>query len=136
MQNTLDDKHGDLATGNVADDERYPPFRHVTAAFNKMTRWKMIMGSIHSSVNDAFFYGNLTYQFFVKTLGVIPTDKLRLRVHYGSLFDQYAFWDGAYANFSDTYPFYFSLVSWILSLEIAHGVLTELTDSILCGRAK
>ena len=51
-----------------------------------------------------------------------------MRVHYGSLSSQYAFWDGAYANFSDAYPFFYSMASLdAIAHEVAHGVLSRIS---------
>lgn len=83
----------------------------------------------YSTLNDSMFYGTIAYDAFLKHLGEPPLeDKIRLRVHYGSLSSQYAFWDGAYANFSDAYPFYYSMASLdAIAHEVAHGVLNRIS---------
>lgn len=84
----------------------------------------------YSNVNDAMFYGNLVYDTYVKYLGEPPLDeKIRIRVHYGSQSKQYAFWDGAYANFSDAIPFFHSTLSLdTVAHEVGHGVLNRISD--------
>lgn len=131
MQNQRDEANYQ-GEGNVIDDEAYSPYRFLCdPPIQNNDAIEDDYGVFtYSSINDAFYYGNLTYEFFAETLGVIPTgDKLRLRVHYGSLYNSNAFWDGAYANFSDAYPFFYSTVSLdLVAHEIAHGVLIDLSE--------
>lgn len=56
-------------------------------------------------------------------------DKIRVRVHYDRRSSQYAYWDGAYANFSDGYPLHYSMapLDW-LAHEVAHGVLNRISN--------
>lgn len=84
----------------------------------------------YSTINDAMFYGTVVYDSFVKYLGEPPLeDKIRIRVHYGQKYDQSAYWDGAYANFGDAYPFYYSMASLdAIAHEVGHGVLNRLSD--------
>jgi hypothetical protein len=74
------------------------------------------------------FYGTVVYDTFVKFLGEPPLkEKLRIRVHYGSLSSQVGYWDGAYANFSDAIPLQTSTASLdSIAHEIGHGVLNRL----------
>lgn len=83
----------------------------------------------YSTMNDAMFYGTSVYNMFVKYLGEPPlNEKVRLRVHYGDLIDSDAFWDGAYANFTDAYPLFYSTASLdIIAHEVAHGVLGRIS---------
>ncbi|GAA78771.1 PKD domain-containing protein [Pseudoalteromonas sp. BSi20495] len=84
----------------------------------------------YSTLNDAMFYGTLVYNSFVKYLGEPPLeDKIRIRVHYGQQYEQSAFWDGAYANFGDAYPLFYSMASLdIIAHEVGHGVLNRISD--------
>lgn len=117
---------------NQADDILFPPytfqcgsdlvneFREISDEYGVWT---------YSTLNDSMFYGTIVYDAFLKHLGEPPLeDKIRLRVHYASLSSQYAFWDGAYANFSDAYPFYYSMASLdAIAHEVAHGVLNRIS---------
>jgi vibriolysin len=84
----------------------------------------------YSTINDSMYYGTLAYMAFVKSLGEPPLrEKIRLRVHYGGMSDQSAYWDGAYANFGDAHPFYFSMVTFdAIAHEVAHGVLNRISN--------
>jgi Zn-dependent metalloprotease len=83
----------------------------------------------YSTLNDAMHYGTHVYDTFLKYLNEPPLeDKIRLRVHYGNELDVSAFWDGAYANFSDGYLSHYSLATLdIIAHEVAHGVLDRIS---------
>ncbi|MCE2594493.1 PKD domain-containing protein [Motilimonas cestriensis] len=114
------------------DDQAFPPFSflcdeqpvhnsdHITDEVGVWT---------YSAINDAMFYGTVAYHAFVKYLNEPPWDeKVRLRVHYDDLYSNNAFWDGAYANFSDAYLQFYSTVSLdIVAHEISHGVLSRIS---------
>jgi len=117
---------------NQADDLIFPPYtfqcgpdlmndsREISDEYGVWT---------YSTLNDSMFYGTIVYDAFLKHLGEPPLeDKIRLRVHYASLSSQYAFWDGAYANFSDAYPYFYSMASLdAIAHEVAHGVLNRIS---------
>ncbi len=80
----------------------------------------------YSALNDALHYATVTHDMFFKYLGRPPfTDKMRLRVHYGSGFTSAVFWDGSYANFGDEIysSSYGSVGLDILAHELGHGFL-------------
>lgn len=80
----------------------------------------------YSALNDALHYATITHDMFFKYLGRPPfTDKMRLRVHYGSDFTSAVFWDGHYANFGDEIisSSYGSVGLDILAHELGHGFL-------------
>jgi len=82
----------------------------------------------YSALNDAFYYGTVTYNFFFKYLGRPPyPEKMRLRVHYADDFNSNIFWDGEYANFGDElYSNSYGSVSLdIVAHELGHGFLTK-----------
>jgi Zn-dependent metalloprotease len=85
--------------------------------------------SSYSRLNDAMYYGTVTYEAFQHYLGEPPLeDKLRLRIHYGTSGLNNAFWDGAYANFGDAQGFAYTLATLdIIAHEIAHGVLGRIS---------
>jgi len=129
-ENTSADAGGPQA--QEVDDDAYPPYSflcdeqpihnsdHITDEIGVWT---------YSTMNDAMFYGTSVYNTFVKYLGEPPlNEKIRLRVHYGDLIDSDAFWDGAYANFTDAYPLFYSTASLdIIAHEVAHGVLGRIS---------
>ena len=114
------------------DDQAFPPYSflcdeqpvhnsdHITDEVGVWT---------YSTMNDAMFYGTSVYNTFVKYLAEPPlNEKIRIRVHYGYLHDVNAFWDGAYFNFTDAYPLFYSTASLdIIAHEIAHGVLSKIS---------
>lgn len=114
------------------DDQEFPPYSflcdeqpvhnsdHITDEVGVWT---------YSAINDAMFYGTVAYHAFVKYLNEPPWDeKVRLRVHYDNLYNDNAFWDGAYASFSDAYLQFYSTVSLdIVAHEISHGVLSRIS---------
>lgn len=119
---------------NQADDLIFPPYSFQCGP-DLVNEFREISDEYYgvwtySTLNDSMFYGTVVYDAFLKHLGEPPLeDKIRLRVHYGSLSSMYAFWDGAYANFSDAYPFFYSMASLdAIAHEIAHGVLNRISD--------
>lgn len=84
----------------------------------------------YSVINDAYFYGDVSFTMFEKYFGVRPLDKLRLRMHYGPeiAFGFIAHWDGAYVNLNDVlYQAYGAASLDIVAHEAAHGVLQNQT---------
>ena len=117
---------------NQADDAAFPPHSFQCDESPYSDYRKVMDGEYiwtYSNVNDAMFYGNLVHDTYVKYLGEAPLDdKIRLRVHYGSRSSDWTFWDGAYANFSDAIPFFYSTLSLdTVAHEIAHGVLNRIS---------
>ncbi|MEM9103395.1 MAG: GEVED domain-containing protein [Pseudomonadota bacterium] len=102
------------------DDEKYPAFRYDCDTSNEFVEAESNGG--YSPLKDAFFFGNITHQMFMEYLGIPPlAQKMRLRVHYGSNFDN-AFWDGNYANFGDGNIFFHPMtVLDVVAHEVAHG---------------
>lgn len=136
MGNTIDDSLHDGSNNgikNIVDDQLFPPYSFVCGA-DPVNEYKQISDEygvwVYSTLNDAMYYGTFVYDALLNVLGEPPLDeKLRLRVHYGSLSSQYSFWDGAYANFSDAYPFYYSMASLdAIAHEVAHGVLNRISN--------
>jgi len=84
----------------------------------------------YSTLNDSMFYGTIVYDSFVKYLGEPPLkEKIRIRVHYGQQYSQSVYWDGAYANFGDAYPLFYSMASLdSIAHEVGHGVLNRISD--------
>ncbi len=136
MANTKDDVWENNSTqqgANTADDMAYPPYEF-TCEQNPVNTHRKIKDEIgiwtYSTINDAMFYGTVVYDTFVKYLGEPPLEeKIRLRVHYDSQYKSKVFWDGAYANFSDGYPFQYSMASLdSIAHEVGHGVLNRISD--------
>jgi len=135
MSNTRDLawEYGGSGKANQADDHTFPPyaFQCDEAPVNTHRLIEDEYGVwAYSTLNDAMYYGTLVYDTFFKYLGEPALeDKIRLRVHYGSLSSTAAFWDGAYANFGDAYIFYYSMASLdAVAHEVAHGVLNRISD--------
>jgi hypothetical protein len=136
MANEIDEAlhwGSDDGVENQADEVLFPPYSFQCES-NPVNHFREISDEYgvwtYSTLNDAMHYGLIVYDMFLKYLGEPPLEeKIRLRVHYGSLNSQYAFWDGAYANFSDAYPFYYSMASLdAIAHEVAHGVLNRISD--------
>lgn len=119
---------------NHVDESAFPPyaFECDESPYNDHRQVKDYDDYIltYSIINDAMFYGNLTHDMYVKYLGEPPlNDKIRLRVHYGARNREFAFWDGAYANFSDAVPFFYSTMFLdTVAHEIGHGVLNRISQ--------
>lgn len=133
MQNTREETlHDGVDSGmaNQADDLTFAPFsfecgidpvNYAREVSDESGVWT------YSTLNDTMYYGTVVYDALLKLLGEPPLqEKIRLRIHYGSVFSQYAFWDGAYANFGDAFPLYYSMASIdAIAHEVAHGVLNR-----------
>ncbi len=133
MQFESDERPLTDGQGIVADDIAYPPYQFecdpgyqqdsdtITDDYGPFT---------YSAVNDALYYGTLSYNALSEYTVKPPLgDMARLRVHYGSRFNTNAFWDGAYANFSDAYPMFYSTVALdIVAHEMAHGMLEHISE--------
>lgn len=136
MNNNIDENwetNSSNMQGNIADDNAFPaysflcdeqPTHNADQIADEIGVWT------YSTLNDAMFYGTVVYDSFVKYLGEPPlTEKVRLRVHYGDLANTSAYWDGAYANFGDAYPLYYSMASLdAIAHEVAHGVLSRIAN--------
>ncbi|PKF61585.1 flagellar biosynthesis protein FlgM [Psychromonas sp. psych-6C06] len=133
MHNNKDmNNHLSALTANQIDDKAFPAESFLCdehPVYNNDSISDDVGVWTYSAVNDAMFYGTLAYNTAVKYLGEPPWDeKVRLRVHYNHLYDDNAFWDGAYVNFGDAYYQFYSTVSLdIVAHEIAHGVLSRIS---------
>lgn len=136
MNNTRDlarEQQSDFSQPNQVDESAFPSYEF-DCDDNPANTFREISDEIgvwtYSTLNDAMFYGTIVNDSFVKYLGEPPLhDKIRLRVHYGPQHLVFANWDGAYANFSDGYPFLYSTASLdIIAHEIGHGVLNRISD--------
>ncbi|WP_198673618.1 PKD domain-containing protein [Algibacillus agarilyticus] len=118
---------------NIINDDLYLPYTFTCSA-TPVNTFQEISDEVgiwtYSTLNDAMFYGTQVYDMFVKYLGEPPLKtKINLRVHYGSQWRDYAYWDGAYANFSDAYPFQYSMLSLdSVAHEVGHGVLSRISN--------
>jgi Zn-dependent metalloprotease len=131
MQNTLGSEKSGLLPNQI-DELAYPPYHFDCSHSTYHSERPIVENGKHwtySTLNDALYYGTIVHDMFVHYLGEPPLNhKIWLRVHYGPRSSIRAFWDGAYANFSDAYPFQFSTASLdIIAHEIAHGVLLRLS---------
>jgi len=114
------------------DDDLYPAFSF-DCSDSHINNQKIVYDfddtvRTYSALNDAFYYGTVTYNMFFKYLGRPPyPDKMRLRVHYADDFHSNIFWDGEYANFGDElYSNSYGSVSLdIVAHELGHGFLTK-----------
>jgi vibriolysin len=135
MQNERDEAWHGLQyprPANQPDEVTFPPYSFLCDKQPFSDYRKVMDGEYvwtYSNVNDAMFYGNIVYDTFKKYLGEPGLDhKIRLRVHYAGRSRDYAFWDGAYANFSDAFPFYYSMLSLdSVAHEVGHGVLNRIS---------
>ncbi|MFL0807327.1 MAG: PKD domain-containing protein [Oceanobacter sp.] len=118
---------------NQADDAAFPPYQFECGQ-NPVNTHRKVSDDFgvwtYSTINDAMFYGTLVYDTYVKYLGEPPLeDKIRLRVHYAGRSRDYAYWDGAYANFSDAYPHQYSMAPLdAIAHEVGHGVLNRISN--------
>jgi Zn-dependent metalloprotease len=136
MNNTKDttwENRADKQQSNVADDAAFPPYSFLCDELPEHSSDQISDEYgvwTYSTLNDTMFYGTIVYNTFVKYLGEPPlAEKIRLRVHYGNQIDASAYWDGAYANFGDAYPFYYSMAPLdAIAHEVGHGVLSRLTN--------
>lgn len=123
---------------NTVSEAAFPAYSFVCDA-NPINTYRDITDDIgtwtYSTLNDAMFYGTMVYDTFLKYLGEPPLeDKIRLRVHYGNEIDIKAFWDGAYASFSDGYATHYSLATLdLIAHEIGHGVLGRISPLKVFG---
>lgn len=123
--------NGTITQANIADDNLFPVYQYACAESPVNThRYVGDEGGawLYSTINDAMFYGTLVYDTFVKYLGEPPiNDKLRIRVHYGSMSIPTGYWDGAYATFGDGVALQLSASSLdSIGHEIGHGVLNRI----------
>lgn len=138
MNNEKDNWSGSYGLPNVADDETFPPFSFNcnAAPHNEDRAIRFDNGDIwtYSVLNDAMHYANISYRQLFELLAEPPlSEKIRLRVHYSraTLGSSSAYWDGAYANFTEGYTgFNSSATLDIIAHEVAHGVLNRLVPSL------
>lgn len=76
----------------------------------------------YSPINDAHYFGNVVFNMYSQWFNKKPlTMKLKLRVHYGTNYEN-AFWDGQQMTFGDGYTRFYPLVSLdVVSHEVSHG---------------
>lgn len=118
---------------NTANDTTFPAYSFLCNDTPENTERPILKDNnvdiyTYSTLNDAMYYGTIVYDAFLKYLGEPPLeDKIRLRVHYGDELALDAFWDGAYANFSDAYGLAYTYATLdIIAHEVAHGVLLRI----------
>ncbi len=92
--------------------------------------FKAINGA-YSPLNDAHYFGGVVFDMFQSWFGVNPLNtKLRMRVHYGSNYEN-AFWDGSQMTFGDGATRFYPLVSLDVSAhEVSHG-FTEFNSGLV-----
>jgi vibriolysin len=136
MNNTRDEVW-DATSGNGfpnnVNDAAFPPYEFLCDA-NPVNASDEVSDEYgvwtYSTLNDSMFYGTIVYDTFLKYLGEPPLeDKIRLRVHYGSLSETSVYWDGAYANFSDGFLSHYSMAPLdAIGHEVGHGVLNRISN--------
>lgn len=84
-----------------------------------------------SPLNDAHFFGKLTFDMFNDWVGVSPLSfQLVMRVHYGTNYEN-AFWNGSEMTFGDGNTTFYPLVDVNVSAhEVAHG-FTEQNSNLI-----
>ncbi len=123
--------NGTNTQANAADDHLFPIYEY-PCAVNPINTHRYIGDEegawLYSTINDAMFYGTIVYDTFVKYLGEPPiNDKLRIRLHYGSISSSTGYWDGTYATFGDGIPLQLSASSLdSIAHEVGHGVLNRI----------
>lgn len=136
MNNTKDEawEAGSSQGGaNEVDESGFPPYSF-PCGDSPVNTFRAVSDEAgvwtYSTLNDAMFYGTVVYDTFVKYLGEPPLeDKIRLRVHYGGQSETSVYWDGAYANFGDGFPFQYSMAPLdAIAHEVGHGVLNRISD--------
>lgn len=92
--------------------------------------FKAINGA-YSPLNDAHYFGGVVFNMYRSWFNVNPLNsKLRMRVHYGSSYEN-AFWDGAQMTFGDGASRFYPLVSLDVSAhEVSHG-FTEFNSGLV-----
>lgn len=122
----------------VVDDAMYPAYEFDCTESNINEHRLMTMFNnegeeevqTYSMINDAYFYGNFSFDLLEKYLGKRPLEKARMRVHYSHEYDPgiWASWDGAYLNFNDVLGEAAGSASLtIVSHEMAHAILNKHT---------
>lgn len=136
MQNSRDvnwDANSANGLPNNTSDSAFPPYAFlcgISPVHNADNITDEVGIWTYSTLNDSMYYGVIVYDTFLKYLGEPPLEeKIRLRVHYGDLYGQDAYWDGAYANFSDAYLSSYSMASLdSIAHEVGHGVLNRISS--------
>jgi hypothetical protein len=136
MNNTKDEawenKTGNMLPNDV-NDNAFPPYSFLCDT--QPTHSDDIISDevgvwTYSTINDAMFYGTVVYDSFFKYLCAPALEvKICIRVNKGENYGQSAYWDGAYANFGDAYPLYYSMASLdSIAHEVGHGVLNRVSN--------
>ncbi|WP_242007589.1 M4 family metallopeptidase [Luteimonas cucumeris] len=97
--------------------------------------YKAINGAF-SPANDAHYFGGVVFDMFNAYTGQPPlTQKLEMRVHYGTSYEN-AFWDGVGMTFGDGASTFYPLVSLDVSAhEVGHG-FTEQNSDLIYGEVQ
>ncbi|MBD1558555.1 PKD domain-containing protein [Vibrio sp. S9_S30] len=90
--------------------------------FNCYENTSREVNGAYSPMNDAHAFGQVVFNMFKDWYQTAPlTQKLRLRVHYGSSYEN-AFWDGRQMTFGDGATRFYPLVSLdVVAHEVSHG---------------
>ena len=102
--------------------------------FHCTTGNKDVANGAYSPANDALYFGTVVYKLYTHWYDVYPLKfKLKLRVHYGSNYDN-AFWDGRVMTFGDGGSKFHPLVSLdVTAHEVSHG-FTEQNSGLIYRR--
>jgi Zn-dependent metalloprotease len=94
---------------------------------------KAINGAF-SPMNDAHFFGNVTFNMYQSYLGIRPiSQKLKMRVHYNANYEN-AFWDGTQMTFGDGASTFYPLVSLdVAAHEVSHGFTEQNSGLVYSG---
>jgi Zn-dependent metalloprotease len=94
---------------------------------------KAINGAF-SPMNDAHFFGNVTFNMYQSYLGIRPiSQKLKMRVHYNANYEN-AFWDGTQMTFGDGATTFYPLVSLdVAAHEVSHGFTEQNSGLVYSG---
>ncbi|WP_346836441.1 pre-peptidase C-terminal domain-containing protein [Microbulbifer sp. SAOS-129_SWC] len=97
--------------------------------------YKTVNGA-YSPLNDAHFFGNVIFNMYSDWYNTAPlTQKLRMRVHYGTNYEN-AFWDGSQMTFGDGGSTFYPLVSLDVSAhEVSHGFTEQNSGLQYSGQA-
>ncbi|MDC3188842.1 M4 family metallopeptidase [Pseudoalteromonas elyakovii] len=97
--------------------------------------FKEINGA-YSPLNDAHYFGNVIFNMYNDWVGTAPlTFQLKMRVHYGSNYEN-AFWDGSAMTFGDGQNTFYPLVSLDVSAhEVSHGFTEQNSGLIYSGKS-
>ena len=112
--------------GNVFDNSSNTPY-----AFTCPENTYQEINGAYSPINDAFFFGNLTFDMYSEWYDTAPLPfQLSMKVHFGSGYEN-AFWDGQAMTFGDGASTFYPLVDVNVSVhEVSHGFTDFNSDLI------